>query len=230
MCPSGSGEIQTCVQAGGIASAPMRCSASRWVISAPDGSRYPKPSRLRSRVIPGLAGSLRVNPGTAAASDDAPGAHAQTAYTAPARRHRASRDPATASTHLPQERLRSDVVLYRERSPNWDAHRLSAHSANVSYSGQTGQWPAGPQGPVRRLACAGQWPATVVIRTDAGAAHSFEPAFPCHQFLLGAGKYGLTQLRNVDRLPATGAVVLAAPLPIVNGSGSPCRVLALVAR
>ena len=68
------------------------------------------------------------------------------------------------------------------------------------------------------------------VGTDAGAAHSFEPAFPCHQFLLGAGKYGLTQLRNVDRLPVTGALVIAAPLPIVNGSGSPCRVLALVAR
>jgi kynurenine formamidase len=68
------------------------------------------------------------------------------------------------------------------------------------------------------------------VGTDAGAAHSFEPAFPCHSFLLGAGKYGLTQLRNLASLPATGAVVLAAPLPIVGGSGSPTRVLALVER
>ncbi len=68
------------------------------------------------------------------------------------------------------------------------------------------------------------------VGTDAGAAHSFEPPFPCHQFLLGAGKYGLTQLANLSRLPPTGAVVIAAPLPIVRGSGSPARVLALVAR
>ncbi|GAA0412323.1 cyclase [Acrocarpospora corrugata] len=68
------------------------------------------------------------------------------------------------------------------------------------------------------------------VGTDAGAAHSFDPAFPCHTFLLGAGKYGLTQLRNLDRLPATGAVVVAPPLPIVGGSGSPLRVLALVER
>lgn len=68
------------------------------------------------------------------------------------------------------------------------------------------------------------------VGTDAGAAHSFDPAFPCHSFLLGAGKYGLTQLRNLDRLPATGAVVVAGPLPIVGGSGSPVRVLALVER
>ena len=68
------------------------------------------------------------------------------------------------------------------------------------------------------------------VGTDAGAAHSFDPPFPCHSMLLGAGKYGLTQLRNLDRLPTTGAVVVAAPLPIRGGSGSPVRVLALVER
>ncbi|MGH8776023.1 MAG: cyclase family protein [Jiangellaceae bacterium] len=68
------------------------------------------------------------------------------------------------------------------------------------------------------------------VGTDAGAAHSFDPAFPCHTFLLGAGKYGLTQLQNLSLLPPTGAVVVAAPLPIVGGSGSPARVLALVGR
>jgi kynurenine formamidase len=68
------------------------------------------------------------------------------------------------------------------------------------------------------------------VGTDAGQAHRFTPAFPCHDAVLGAGKYGLTQLRNLDKLPVTGAVVIAAPLPIVSGSGSPARVLALVAR
>jgi kynurenine formamidase len=68
------------------------------------------------------------------------------------------------------------------------------------------------------------------VGTDAGRAHSFEPPFPCHTFFLGNGKYGLTQLANLSRLPATGTVLIAAPLPIEGGSGSPCRVLALVAR
>jgi kynurenine formamidase len=68
------------------------------------------------------------------------------------------------------------------------------------------------------------------VGTDAGQAFGFEPAFPCHEAVLGAGKYGLTQLRNLDRLPTNGAVVIAAPLPIVAGSGSPARVLALVER
>lgn len=66
------------------------------------------------------------------------------------------------------------------------------------------------------------------VGTDAGAAHGFSPPFPCHSFLLGADKYGLTQLRNLARLPARGAVLVAGPLPIVGGSGSPTRVLALV--
>ena len=66
------------------------------------------------------------------------------------------------------------------------------------------------------------------VGTDAGIAHSFDPAFPCHSYVLGAGKYGLTQLQNLAVLPPTGAVMIAAPLPIVGGSGSPARVLALI--
>jgi kynurenine formamidase len=69
---------------------------------------------------------------------------------------------------------------------------------------------------------------TETVGTDAGAAHSFDPPFPCHAMLLGAGKYGLTQLQNLARLPVTGSVVIAGPLPIAGGSGSPARVLALV--
>ena len=68
------------------------------------------------------------------------------------------------------------------------------------------------------------------VGTDAGAAHSFEPAFPCHHFVLGAGKLGLTQLANLDRLPPTGALLVVAPLKIEGGSGSPARALAFVAR
>jgi kynurenine formamidase len=65
------------------------------------------------------------------------------------------------------------------------------------------------------------------VGTDAGAAHSFDPPFPAHHFLLGAGKYGLTQLANLAELPPTGAIVIVAPLKLVDGTGSPSRVLAL---
>ena len=44
----------------------------------------------------------------------------------------------------------------------------------------------------------------------------------------GRGRYGLQCLANLDQLPATGALLLAAPLKIRQGSGSPLRVLALV--
>ena len=68
------------------------------------------------------------------------------------------------------------------------------------------------------------------VGTDAGLAGEFDQPFPCHWFMHGAGKYGLTQLRNLRLLPPTGAVVIASPLPIVGGSGSPSRVLALMER
>lgn len=66
------------------------------------------------------------------------------------------------------------------------------------------------------------------IGTDAGQAHLLEPAYPAHTLLHGAGRYGLQCLENLDRLPPTGAVIVAAPLKIAAGSGSPLRVLALV--
>lgn len=66
------------------------------------------------------------------------------------------------------------------------------------------------------------------VGTDAGQAATFEPMFPCHTLMHGANKFGLASLTNLDKLPPTGAVVIAPPLKIVNGSGSPLRVLALV--
>jgi kynurenine formamidase len=66
------------------------------------------------------------------------------------------------------------------------------------------------------------------VGTDAGQAGTFDPPFPNHTIMHGAGKFGLTSLCNLDQVPATGAVVIAAPLKIVGGSGSPVRVLALV--
>jgi kynurenine formamidase len=68
------------------------------------------------------------------------------------------------------------------------------------------------------------------VGTDAGRAAELEPAFPCHNRVLGANKCGLTQLQNLVRLPTTGAVLVVSPLPIIGGSGSPARVYAIVER
>jgi kynurenine formamidase len=66
------------------------------------------------------------------------------------------------------------------------------------------------------------------VGIDAGAAGGFDPPFPVHHFVLGAGRYGLTQLANLAELPPTGALIVVAPLRLVDGTGSPSRVLALV--
>jgi kynurenine formamidase len=96
----------------------------------------------------------------------------------------------------------------------------------------------GPHTPGVSIECA-RWLAQVApvigvgvetVGTDAGAAHSFDPPFPCHSSLLGADKYGLTQLQNLALLPPQGAMIIVSPLPITGGSGSPCRALALVER
>lgn len=66
------------------------------------------------------------------------------------------------------------------------------------------------------------------VGTDAGQAPTFDPMFPCHTLMHGSNRFGLASLINLDQLPPTGAIVIAPPLKIVNGSGSPLRVLALV--
>lgn len=66
------------------------------------------------------------------------------------------------------------------------------------------------------------------INTDAGQSYAWPMPYPCHTLMHGSNRYGLQCLRNLDELPATGAVIVSAPLKIVGGSGSPLRVLALV--
>jgi kynurenine formamidase len=70
---------------------------------------------------------------------------------------------------------------------------------------------------------------TECVGTDAGQAFAMDPPYPCHYFMHGAGRLGLQCMTNLDLLPATGAVVIATPLKIIEGSGSPLRVVALVA-
>lgn len=93
----------------------------------------------------------------------------------------------------------------------------------------------GPHTPGISAACA-QWLAeerpisgfgVETVGIDAGSAGGMDPAFPAHYYLLGADKYGLTSLQNLGDLPATGAMIVVSPLPIVGGTGSPTRVFAI---
>jgi kynurenine formamidase len=117
-------------------------------------------------------------------------------------------------------------LLYRT---GWDARSASqeaflnadedgAHTPGMSV--ECAHWLA-EQSPVVGLG-------VETVGTDAGAAAGFDPMFPCHTLMHGAGKYGLTQLQNLALLPPVGAIIIASPLKIVGGSGSPARVLALV--
>ncbi len=69
---------------------------------------------------------------------------------------------------------------------------------------------------------------TETVGTDAGQGMHYTPPYPAHYILHGAGRYGLQCLRGLDRLPPTGAILVATPLKIRNGTGSPLRVIALV--
>ncbi|MCB8840275.1 cyclase family protein [Aurantimonas sp. VKM B-3413] len=69
---------------------------------------------------------------------------------------------------------------------------------------------------------------TQCIGTDAGQAAGMEIPFPAHNLMHKANRYGLASLCNLDKLPAKGAILIAAPLKIEHGTGSPIRALALV--
>jgi isatin hydrolase len=66
------------------------------------------------------------------------------------------------------------------------------------------------------------------IGTDAGAAGGMTPPFPAHNLMHKANRYGLASLCHLDQLPPKGAILIAAPLKFVDGTGSPIRALALV--
>ena len=69
---------------------------------------------------------------------------------------------------------------------------------------------------------------TDTISTDAASGMSMTPPAPAHNLVHKANRYGLASLCHLDQLPPKGAVIIAAPLKIVNGTGSPVRALALV--
>lgn len=54
--------------------------------------------------------------------------------------------------------------------------------------------------------------------------------FPVHRILGAANVMGLENLANLEKLPATGATLIALPMKIAKGSGAPTRVIALIPR
>ncbi|HEX6533670.1 MAG TPA: cyclase family protein [Gemmatimonadaceae bacterium] len=65
-----------------------------------------------------------------------------------------------------------------------------------------------------------------VASIDYGQSTGFE----VHQIVAARNVVGLENLRGLDALPPTGAIVIALPMKIEKGSGAPLRAMALVPR
>lgn len=59
---------------------------------------------------------------------------------------------------------------------------------------------------------------------DHGPSKNFET----HQILNAADIYGLENVAYIEKLPATGATIIAAPMKIEDGSGGPVRIFAIL--
>jgi kynurenine formamidase len=60
--------------------------------------------------------------------------------------------------------------------------------------------------------------------------HGLSRDFAVHHVVNAAGRYGLENVANLDKLPARGFYVVVAPLKIETGSGGPTRIFAVLPR
>ncbi len=51
--------------------------------------------------------------------------------------------------------------------------------------------------------------------------------YPVHHLMLKAGKFQIENLKHIEQLPASGALLIALPIKIQNGTEAPARVIAL---
>jgi kynurenine formamidase len=58
--------------------------------------------------------------------------------------------------------------------------------------------------------------------------HGPSKDFRTHRILNGAGIYGLENVANLNRLPNSGATILALPMKIKSGTGGPVRIVAIL--
>jgi kynurenine formamidase len=58
--------------------------------------------------------------------------------------------------------------------------------------------------------------------------HGPSTDFPVHKVMLGAGKFQIENLANLDRLPGKGAIVFVMPINVKDGTQAEARVIALV--
>jgi kynurenine formamidase len=52
--------------------------------------------------------------------------------------------------------------------------------------------------------------------------------FVVHQLVNGADCYGLENVANLEKVPPTGAIIMALPIKIKGGTGGPARIIAIL--
>jgi kynurenine formamidase len=112
----------------------------------------------------------------------------------------------------------------------WAAHQYTDKFLGVREDG--GHWPGNTPEVTKFLAKERDviGVGTEPVGTDSGQSSTFAEPLPCHYNMHGNNKFGLSSLNNLHLLPPTGSMLITPPLKIKEGSGSPCRVLALVER
>lgn len=117
------------------------------------------------------------------------------------------------------------VVLVRtgwsERWPDWNRYYGSETPEDVA----TLHFPGVSEGAARALVerrVAGVGIDTASI--DPGISQEFE----AHRVLAAADVYNLENLRQLDQLPPAGFLLVALPMKIVDGTGGPARVVAVL--
>lgn len=68
----------------------------------------------------------------------------------------------------------------------------------------------------------------VGIAIDTLSPDGADTTFPVHKLLLKAGKYIIENIANIEKLPPTGAYVIALPLKIHGAVEAPMRIIGLV--
>jgi kynurenine formamidase len=156
--------------------------------------------------------------------------------------------PAAVIDVVRQAAANPDYMLSANDILNWEAvhGRLPSGAIVVMYSGWGRRWPdkrrylgTDKPGDVDNLHFPGFSPeaaqllveerdiAAIAVDTpsiDRGQSHDFR----VHRIVNGADKPGFENLANVDRLPPSGATLIALPIKLEGGSGGPARIIALL--